>query len=88
MKEYGLNGRHRLQSKHQPKHKPKLLHKLSNPFTNCSFCQSNSFFEGPEINMEMVVKCADCGARFNIAALPSGTFLLETLSGPVEGYSG
>jgi hypothetical protein len=51
-------------------------------FTRCTFCGCESFYEGPSGGAAQNIKCADCGARFNIGLVPGGPVLIDTLSGP------
>ena len=67
-----------------PPTKPKPEGKPVERFTGCTFCGSTSYYEGPTGGVAMNIKCADCGARFNIGLIPGGPILLEVLSPPTE----
>lgn len=53
-------------------------------FTACTFCGTSEFYEGPSGGVSQNIKCAKCGARFNIGLIPDGPILLDVLSGPTE----
>ena len=53
-------------------------------FTACTYCHSEEFYEGPSGGVSQNIKCAKCGARFNIGLIPGGPILLDKLSPPTE----
>lgn len=48
----------------------------------CPDCDGDKFLEGPHGGASVNIKCAKCGARFNIVPGCPGSFGKERLSGP------
>jgi len=64
---------------------PPPLNKVNiDRFTSCIYCDSPEYYEGPTGGVAMNIKCAQCGARFNIGLIPGGPILIDKLSGPTE----
>jgi len=53
--------------------------KVLTPFRNCPHCGCGSFRKGPRGGAAVNITCELCQAKFNVADIPGGPFLLEEL---------
>lgn len=53
--------------------------KADKPFSECLNCHSHVFRWGPRGGAAMNVECWYCEAVYNIAMIPGGPFLIDTI---------
>lgn len=53
----------------------------------CKFCKYRDYLAGPEGGLSINIKCSNCGAKYNWAALSGETVQFDTIA-PPSGHGG